>query len=80
MSRGDASVLRCYAGNVTSGNAAYQRHTPLVTEEQSAPHRNAEAYLPDRPTPTVIRPIDTPQRGVRISPTLRATSIGSPSN
>jgi hypothetical protein len=60
MSRGDASVLRCYAGNVTSANAAYQRHTQLVTDEQPAPHRFAEAHLADRPVPAVIRPIDTP--------------------
>jgi len=32
MSRGDASVVRCYAGNLTSGNVVYQRHTRLVTE------------------------------------------------
>jgi len=63
MSRGDASVLRCYAGNVTSANASYQRHTQLVTEEQSAPHRFTEAHLADRPVTSVIRPIDPPHSG-----------------
>jgi len=41
----------------------YQRHTRLVTEEQSGPHRSAEAHLADRPVTSVIRPIDTPQSG-----------------
>ena len=45
----DASVvLRCYAGNVTSGNGAVQGFVSLVTKEQSGPHRYADPHLAER--------------------------------